>query len=194
MAKYLKEDLKKKGFKVYLTRSSDIFLTLRQRVEIARQNKADLFISIHVNSCPRNYVRGIEVFHLALKYFDNESKTVAAAENAPFIGEKIERFPFGIRRVLWDLIFTENNAESLEFAQVLTQTFRKFGFKVKNKGAPFYVLKYAYVPAVLVEIGFLSNYREEKRLRNVYYQQQVAEIITSAVMALNKRYSRLFRR
>jgi len=192
VSKYLKAELEKRGFSVYLTRSSDKYLTLRQRVEIARTHKADLFISVHANANRSRKVRGLEVYFLARKYFDNETKVIAAAENAPFNLEERKIANSATRRILWDLTFLENNAESVEFANVLYGLFKKLGFKVRPpRGAPFYVLKYAYVPSVLVETGYLTNVYEEKLLRKTSYQKQIAEAIAMGVVNLNNHYARL---
>jgi hypothetical protein len=80
----------------------------------------------------------------------------------------------------------------VELSNQLYLTFRNLGFKIKPPlKAPFYVLREAYVPAVLVEMGYLSNYQEEKILRRKYYQKQIAEAIAIGVTSLKKSYSHL---
>ena len=185
ISRLLKKQLESKGFKVHLTRSTDVFLTLRQRVEIAKERDADLFISVHANANRNRKVNGVEVYYLAPKYFNSEARAIALAENSSLNIQG--KFSKNTRAIVWDLICTENNAASLEFSSLLTRSFKKLGFKVKPpRGAPFYVLKNAYVPSVLVEAGYLSNSYEEKLLVNQRYQKQVAEAIALGVSAYNK--------
>lgn len=190
LANVLKEELATLGFEVHLTRSSDVYLSLQQRVRAASSKKADLFISIHANSNKNRKVNGAEVYYLSPKYFDDEAKVVALTENASldFNGQ----FSRKTKAIIWDLISTENNALSVEYANVLVDMFKRLGFKVKPaRGAPFYVLKYASVPSVLVETGYLSNYYEEKLLRSTQYRTQVAQAIALGVKRFNDRYAKI---
>jgi len=191
IARYLKRDLEKMGFRVYITRNSDVYLTLKGRVQYARRHKADLFISVHANSNRSRKIRGVEVYYLSEKYFDSESKAVVMAENAPFRSSS-GLFPKNTQRIIWDLMCVENNTISLDFANTVVSTLRSMGFKVRSpKGAPFYVLKYAYVPSILVETGYLSNLHEEKLLRKSYYQKQIAHGVALSVKILNRHYAKL---
>jgi len=191
IARYLKKELQARGFKVYLTRNSDVYLTLRERVQFAKRHKADLFISVHANSNRSRRIRGTEVYYLSEKYFDSESKAVVMAENAPFHSSS-GLFPKNTQRIVWDLMCVENNTISLDFANTVVSTLRSMGFKVRSpKGAPFYVLKYAYVPSILVESGYLSNSYEEKLLRKPYYQKQIAHGVALSVSILNRHYAKL---
>ncbi|MBN2484272.1 MAG: N-acetylmuramoyl-L-alanine amidase [Candidatus Omnitrophica bacterium] len=190
VAKILQEELQEMGFTVYLTRSTDVYLSLRQRVQVASIKKADLFISIHANSNKNRKVNGVEVYYLAPKYFDDEAKVVALTENASldFSGEFSQR----TKAILWDLISTENNALSVEYANVLVNMFKRLGFKVKQaRGAPFYVLKYASVPSVLLETAYLSNYYEEKLLRSAQYRKQISQAVALGVKQFNSRYAKI---
>lgn len=191
VSKYLKRELEKRGYKVYLTRERDVYLTLRERVEIAREKEADLFISVHTNANHNRKIRGVEVYYLSPKYFDSQTKALVMAENAS-LGFK-EKFSKNTERILWDLLCRENNVESIELANAITYAFRKMEFsKVRTpRGAPFYVLKYAYVPAVLVEIGYLSNYYEEKLLRRDSYLRRIASAISLGVASLDRYYTKL---
>lgn len=190
VAKLLKKELEKRGIEVHLTRSQDVFLTLRRRVQIAKERNADLFISIHSNSNRNREVNGVEVYYLSPRYFDDDKKVAKLAKETPS-GLKHD-YSANTKFIIWDLICVENNAVSIEFAVCLVDIFKRLGFKTKPpKGAPFYVLKYGYVPSVLVEIGYLSNYYEEKLLRSWRYQKQLAEAIALGVASLNERYVKL---
>ena len=191
VAKLLKKELQAQGFRVYLTRNKDIYLTLRQRVQLAKIYNADLFISVHVNANRSRKIRGVEVYYLSERYFDSESKAVVMAENAPLSSDR-GKLTKDTQRIVWDLLCNENNKESLDLANTIVYTLRRMGFKVRSpRGAPFYVLKYAYVPSVLVEIGYLTNYYEEKLLKTHYYQKQIAHGIALSIDLLNRRYTRL---
>jgi len=179
IAKILKKELEKKGFLVYLTRDKDKFLSLEERTRFAKEKGADLFISIHANSNRNRYIRGVEIYYLS-PYFSKKLK--------PFYLAKKEGDNYSLR--FWQTLCYRNNTISGEFANCLVEVFKEMGFKVAPKRAKFYVLKYGYVPSVLVEIGYLSNYYEERLLRSRRYQRQVARAISLAVSALNDRYEK----
>lgn len=187
VSEILKKQLEREGFEVYLTRSRDVYLTLQQRVEFAKAKNADLFISVHANANRNRKVSGVEVYYLALRYFNTEAKSITPADKTFLnIGGDYSK---NTQAIIWDLICTENNAVSLGFATVLVNTFKKVGFRVKPpRGAPFYVLKNAYVPSVLVEIGYLSNSYEEKLLVSSRYQKQVVEAIALGINTYNKSF------
>ncbi len=187
VSRYLKRELEKKGFRVFLTRSSDIYLSLVQRVSFARKCDADLFISIHANSNRSRKVSGVEVYHLTPSRLNSLQRSLKLARSETFPGTDT---PFTAKVILWDLLITRNYRSSVELSDTLHFTFKKLGFKVRPPcKAPFYVLRFAYVPSVLVEIGYLSNYHEEKAIRKTHYQKQLAEAIALGVVSLRKRYA-----
>lgn len=192
VAKYLKTELQRKGFKVILTRSRDVFLTLHQRCDVARRHKADLFISIHANANRSKYVSGVEVYYLAPAKLDSAKRSLTLARK---LGFQARQMPFSAKAILWDLLITKNHSLSVELVYSFYTTFKNLGFKVKPpRKAPYYVLKNAYVPSVLVEMGYLSNRYEEKILRKKYYQQQIAEAIAKGIMSFNKQHVRVAQR
>jgi len=189
---YLKKELENKGFKVYMTRQKDTYLTLKQRVESAKKYSADLFISIHTNANNTASVKGTEVYYLSEKYVSKNYKALVAAENMP-LGVNGSNFTYNERAKIKNIICNKNNVRSIELANNLVNMFKKMGFKVKPpRGAPFYVLKYAYVPSVLVEVGYLTNSYEEKLLRQTHYQKQIAQGVALGVNRLNSYYAKLF--
>jgi N-acetylmuramoyl-L-alanine amidase len=188
VAKYLELELKKRGFRVMLTRSSDIFLELSERVEVARKNSADLFISIHANSSNSSQLSGVEVYYLSPDRFNSRERAGELAGSG--VGARRE-MDFDTRAILWDLKLTKNYSLSVEFAQMVYAAFKNLGFEVKTpRKAPYYVLRLAYVPSVLVETGYLSNRYEAKILSKPYYQQHIARTVASAVVAMNKEYGK----
>ncbi len=149
IARDLKKDLTARGFKVYLTRNKDIYLSLEERGKIAFRRHADLFISIHVNANRSRRVRGVEVYY-----------------------------------------FSSHSIQSLAFARMVIATLKEMGFKTRPpRRAAFRVLKYARIPGVLVETGYLSNSSEEKLLKTAYYQKRIAYGIALSVHHLNQRYA-----
>jgi len=190
VAKLLKDDLVMKGFRVVLTRDKDIFLSLRERVEISRKVNADLFVSIHANSNRTRSVSGVEFYCLSPSKFDSQkcAESIVKEENLWFS----KQLSSDEQAILWDMLLTKNHALSVEFGNRLYSTFKNLGFKPKvPKSASFYVLKCAYVPSVLIEIGYLSNIYDEKSLRRQSYQKQISEAITLGVVSLNDRYTSL---
>jgi N-acetylmuramoyl-L-alanine amidase len=186
ISKYIKEGLEKQGFKVILTRTKDTYLTLLDRVRIAKKNKADLFISIHTNSNRSRQINGIEVYYLSPSRLNSSERAMKLARSEDFEGKKL---PIEVKTILWDLVITKNYSYSVEFSEILYSTFKKLGFSVTApKKAPYYVLRFAYVPSVLLEIGYLSNRYEEKALRKQTYQKQIAQAVILAAVSLTERY------
>lgn len=186
VSKYLKEELQKKGYRVFLTRSTDIYLTLQERVDIAKKYNADLFLSIHANANKSRSVNGVELYYLTPSRLKSRERATKLAKGKDF-GAK----PFNAKVILWDMVLTKNHGLSIELSRALYFSFKNLGFKIKPlRKAPFYVLRLAYVPSVLVETGYLSNAYEEKMLKKTYYQKQIAEAIALGVTSLSSQYSR----
>lgn len=190
IAKYLYSLLKKKGFKVYLTRSRDRFVSLKDRVRFTRGKKADLFISVHANANRSRYLRGFEVYYLSPKFSDTQSKVLATAENL------CQNEGLRLTSRLKGIIGRRLNAENKRETEVLVRSIMKSADNVgihtrKAVGAPFHVLKYNVCPAVLVEVGYLTNREEEKLIRTSLYKRQLALAIAEGVSrlrdSLNKR-------
>jgi len=189
----IRDLLAENGVDVIMTRDKDQFISLGRRTQIANKNKADFFISIHANSSRSRVASGFEVYYLS-NTVDDESRAIAAMENANL---DIEEDAFSGRTqdldaTLWDLINSENRTESAELAKELEQSARaRLG--VRNRGvksARFAVLKGATMPAVLVEVGFLTNPVEEERLLSSGYRQRLAEAITTGILNYKSRYEK----
>ncbi|HHI96265.1 MAG TPA: N-acetylmuramoyl-L-alanine amidase, partial [Thermodesulfatator atlanticus] len=188
VAKRLAEKLRAKlGCQVILTRSRDVFIPLEQRTAIANMKRADLFISIHVNSSPKRSAYGIETYYLNFAS-DEEAMRVAAVENAASTHSLSE-----LQNLLKGILLNTKLEESRRLAEAvqknLVKTLRRRYRRVKDRGvrtAPFVVLIGTRMPAVLVEIGFLSHPVEAKRLISPRYQDQVAEGIARGIVAYVK--------
>ncbi|MCF7873423.1 MAG: N-acetylmuramoyl-L-alanine amidase [Candidatus Omnitrophica bacterium] len=185
VSKILKKELEQKGFKVYLTRETDTYLSLKERVELAKKYRCDLFISIHANANNSLRVKGIEVYYLRSNELDSLRRAKKLSKLNYFIDNKSHP---GAETILWDLNLTKNYQLSVLTSNSLYFTFHKLDFDVKApREANFYVLRNAYVPAVLFEMGYLTNQDEERFLRNSYYQKQIAQTIVLALNSLNKK-------
>lgn len=177
IGRYLKDLIRKRlGSTVLLTREKDVFLNLEKRVEFANKNKADLFISIHVNSHPQRSIKGLEVYHFG-KASDPRALEVAARENGMILESGAPPWQF----IIADKLNDQKIEQSQTFAWTTNKTLVKTlmtSYKVKNHGvktAPFYVLRFTTMPSILAEVAFVSNPQEEKRLKSKAFQQQLAE-------------------
>lgn len=191
LAEILGERLKKHGFDVLHTRAGDVFIPLDQRAVIANNQKADLLISLHVNSNKDNSINGLETYFLDLAR-TTSAATVAARENAVSV-KSISDLQF----ILTDLMLTSKLQESQDLAAVIHQKMynrvRLAGFTVNDNGvrsAPFYVLMGARMPAVLVEIGYLTNAADARRIKSSKYLERLADGIAVGVVEYKKKLSR----
>ncbi len=171
---------------VLLTRAKDVFLPLEERTAFANTKGADLFVSIHVNSAANSGLNGIETYFLNLAT-DEAAMRVAARENAT-----TQRSLSDLQVILNDLMLNSKVNESNRLArtihqQVLGSLRAKYTVAdLKVKQAPFYVLIGARMPAVLCEVGFISNATERTRLTNTIYLDLLAEGIARGIMRYNK--------
>ncbi|HID96966.1 MAG TPA: N-acetylmuramoyl-L-alanine amidase [Thermodesulfobacteriaceae bacterium] len=183
IAKKVATKLKKElNCQVILTRRKDRFLPLEQRTAIANAKKADLFISIHANASPNRRARGIETYFLNFAV-DREAMRVAALENATSTKRMGD-----LRNILNNIMKNTKVNESSRLAgsiqKQLVGNLRKKYSRIKDLGvrqAPFFVLIGARMPSVLVEVSFISNKAEEKRLKNNSYLDRIAEGIVDGI-------------
>ena len=177
LSKTLRDILVKKGYNVRLTRETDVFLPLRKRTQFATNQKADLFISIHANASISNKAVGIETYYLALAS-DESARITAMRENAG-AEYNMKELDALVGRILKE----SKSTESRRLAEMI-QAQLASGKQVKNRGvkhAPFVVLIGTKVPAVLVEVGFISNPTEGKKLTTKAYQRQLATSIAAGI-------------
>jgi N-acetylmuramoyl-L-alanine amidase len=185
VAQKVQKELERCGLKVYLTRSSDEFIPLSSRPEFGNRKKADLFVSIHANANRSRWIEGFEVYYLT-ESVDDDTRALAAAENQSLEvdSQNLSSKALALKAILWDMIFTENRKESVALANFISKIVaRKLGMQLLGvKGAPFAVLKGAQMPAVLVEVGYISNKEGEKKLRDPLYRQKMAQAIAEGIM------------
>ena len=185
-AKELRDKLAAVGkYDVYMTRDNDVYLALDERVRIARQHEADLLISIHADTIAVKGLRGATVYTLSDKASDPEAQALADRENLSdqFAGMKIEDDNKEVTDILIDLIRRETHGFSMSFAHTLVGQLSTSVGLINNpqRSAGFRVLKAPDVPSVLVELGYLSNAKDEAQLLNVDWRGKAAQSITNAV-------------
>lgn len=193
VAKRLAKILKSQGVEVVLTRSSDIFVSLARRVDIANKSNADLFISIHSNANRARSLNGFEIYYISPRVGDS-NRALTSAKSTPLgYSEQsaLLKSNINIKAVVWDMIHTYNRAESIELANSICKNVgRDLNTKILGvKDARFYVLKGVDYPSILIEIGFLSNRQEERQLRNSFYRQQIAESISQGIIGYARELS-----
>ncbi len=183
VAKLLAQKLKEKlNVEVLLTRKKDKFIPLIQRPAIANSKKADLFISIHTNASPDSKARGVETYYLNFTT-DPEAMRVAALENAAS-DKALSDLQDLIKAILANTKLSESRLLAEKIQEQLIKTLKRYYPDTINRGvkyAPFLVLVGTRMPAVLVEIGFISNPKEENRLKDSHYLEMVAEGIAKGI-------------
>ncbi|MCF7936583.1 MAG: N-acetylmuramoyl-L-alanine amidase [Synergistales bacterium] len=176
--------LKQLGLRVHLTRNSDTYLKLGERTDIANRMNADLFISIHGNALPPGkHAKGCEVYIMALPT-DEDAMKLARIENREFNGsvKKNKTESTMLLRILGDMQQNAKVSDSMTFAEVLFSEGKKKGMPMRRIAqAPFAVLKGAGMPSVLVEVGFLTEKSEARRLATDSYRKKIAEFLARGV-------------
>lgn len=186
VAKYLETILKQRGYKVYLTRYKDTFIKVQDRTVLANNKNADLFISIHTNSIPKekaSVTSGIETFFLSPARSER-AKRVAALENKSDIRQMSEASKSVFLESLNRPRITASHKFAIDVQSGLLQAARTKYKDVNDSGVregPFWVLVGAQMPSILVEVGFISHLEESRRLYEKDYQQLLANGIANGV-------------
>ncbi|WP_043793603.1 N-acetylmuramoyl-L-alanine amidase [Solidesulfovibrio fructosivorans] len=189
-AKELGAILRKRGFKVLYTRTRDVFIPLEKRTEMANSQGADLFVSIHCNAHGDPGSSGLETYSLNLAN-SRDAVRVAARENAAS-QKKIS----DLQAILSDLMLSSKTSESKDlakFVQKRTVSELRGKYRIRDRGpheAPFFVLIGANMPAVLVELGYITNPTEAKRLSSDAYLRKLADGLADGIVAYKKRIER----
>ena len=185
VAKSLRDELRKEGIEVILTRSYDVFIPLARRAAIANKKAADLFVSIHANASLTTSLKGFEVYYLS-EATDDTALALERAENSVLHLESAEwdAPSKDLKAIVWDMKEAENRKESLKLSRWITDSVENFaGVSTHRiKAAQFYVLKWAECPAVLVELGYLTHPLEEKKLNNPLYKQELVRGIAKGLL------------
>ncbi len=184
LARMLKERLSERlGSKIILTRDRDVYIPLVERTGIANSLDADIFISIHVNSSPKRSASGVETYILSAAK-DEETRRLAARENSAS-ASSVNDLEF----ILNDMLKTAKSNDSMRLAATVHDNLvgglrRKYPGVRSNgvKGAPFYVLVGTRMPSILVEVSFISNREEERRLRDERYLRELTDGIFAGIL------------
>jgi N-acetylmuramoyl-L-alanine amidase len=183
ISKHLRDLLVKEAHaKVLMTRESDVFIELEDRATFANQHKADIFVSIHINSHPKQSIKGLELYHFG-EASDPRALEVAARENGTPLENNAPAWQF----ILADKLHDKKIEDSQEFAWTTKKALVKYlqpFYKIKDHGvktAPFFVLRMTTMPAILAEIAFISNPTEEKLLKSSTYQKRMAQGIFEGI-------------
>jgi len=188
VSRMLVAKLKELGMDARLTRDTDVYLTLRQRTDIANRMNADVFVSVHTNALPPGRsATGMEIYLMALPT-DKDAMELARFENrelAEHNGDTDAAADKRTQMLLNILGNMQQNAkihESTGFAEYLFNAGKTGGIKMRRVAqAPFYVLRGAAMPAVLVELGFLTDRQEARLLADKSYQQRMANALAQGI-------------
>ncbi len=171
------------GNRIYLTRTSDRYISLHRRTSFANDHDADIFVSIHANSARSRRIHGIETYLLS-EASSKRALRLAARESGTTLARMSD-----LQKILHDLGLRSKVKESRELAQQVQQAMlsrlRPGYLGVRDLGVkrgPFYVLLGAQMPSILVEVAFMSNRREVRRMRSPKYRQALAEGIAKGMM------------
>jgi N-acetylmuramoyl-L-alanine amidase len=191
VARRLTARLRKHDLRVVMTREDDRFVPLEERFAIANDARGDLFISIHANATKTDGVSGVETFFLSVDASDDEAHRVALLENQAFAAPgAMPEMGDSLNAILGDLIASDYLMESNEFAR-LAQHHLAEDEANRSRGvkqAPFVVLQGVQMPSTLVEIGFITNPAEAKRLRSSRERERIAAALVAAVLEFGERF------
>ena len=184
ISKRLNKILRHRGFKVTMTRRKDEFISLQRRTEITSRANADLFISVHANSSPVRSVHGIEVF-IAQDMGYKDKNEVQRKKNKKLLFKElsIKRGSTDIENIVSDMLYTYKQPEAKKLAERIVRKTVKMT-KTKNRGVKksrFFVVRNTLIPAVLVEVGFLTNPKEAKLLKTGSYREKMALALAEGI-------------
>ena len=180
IARRLRAELASRGMNSVMTRDRDEFIALSRRPDVANDMAADLFVSVHINANRNRRVSGVEV------YYPRESVISGSVPFPPGIESVEVATPtLTIKQILWDLVLTRSRRGSTRMASHICRALRdQLGVPCRGvRGARFVVLREARMPAVLVEVGYVTNRPEAARLGTVSYRQAIAQAIANGVIS-----------
>jgi N-acetylmuramoyl-L-alanine amidase len=175
------------GVRVILTRDGDMTVALDERAALANNNKADLFVSLHANASVRASASGAEVFYLSLEEYGDQAQRVARGET-----EALPVFGGGARDIeviLWEMAQARYIEESAALAQAIEAALRERVPMSPRaiQQAPFRVLVGANMPAVLVEMGFITNAEQERQLVSEPFQSSIVQALVDSIIRFRDR-------
>ena len=172
-------------YRVCLSRDADVFIPLEDRVAIAQDRGASLFVSMHADALHDPAVRGASVYTLSGTASDAQTASLARSENSAdrYGGPHVHSVSPAVQRILASLVRQETRAGSARMARTVVDAFRPRVRLLDNpdRHAAFVVLKSADIPSVLVEMGFMSNRRDEAALRQAGHRAMVTGAMARAI-------------
>ncbi len=184
IANRLRMGLERVGFKVTMTRDTDDFISLQRRTELATGSRADLFVSIHANASKSRKIKGLEIYYS--RKLDHESDLTQRDINQRFMLDhlKIAGNSPVPGRIIKDMMYSNKLAESAVVADLMIQNTSR-SISTPNRGSRpcgFFVVKNTLIPAILFEVGYLTNSTEAKLLKTEDYRQKIADAITESIV------------
>jgi N-acetylmuramoyl-L-alanine amidase len=180
------------GVRTVMTRETDAYVSLGARTRMANNEHADLFISIHCNASTNRTAHGFETFFLSRARTD-DARAVEALENGALAYDSEQEIMMTqsdpLSFLLADIAQSLYLNQSSGLAETIQERFATTWPGGRNRGvkqAGFYVLRGAYMPAVLVEVGFISNPEEEALLNSLDFRMKMAEAIVEAILAFTE--------
>jgi len=179
------------GFEVRYTRTGDYGVSLGRRRQIASQDRCDLFLSVHANSAPNKEAAGTEVFFLSPRgASDQKARELADRENAAdLVGGVSPDADQDVLSILVDLKATDSIEKSADLGEMISTELKRCNLgDCSVKQAGFLVLKSLEMPSLLIEVGFLTNKSDRKRLADTRYREEYAVCLADAIQAYFERY------
>ncbi len=186
-AKELREILRKRKYRVVLTRETDVYIPLRRRVDISVQAGGDLFISLHADAVGRPHTRGLSAYTLSDKASDRLAAKLASdadAVDAELDVANFETYDEQVQSTMIELTRTGARNLSAQFAESLVVSLGERGISLlrrPHRQANFAVLRGFHIPSVLIEMGFVSNAKDARLLSSVKYRRQLMTAIADYV-------------
>lgn len=186
IAKRVSDGFEKAGVKVLMTRTTDTFLTLQERTTLASHPQAGLFISIHANAHKNRSARGVEIYYSAAlnqQDFKDPQRSVNLRKICQQMNMQ-KNLP-SLKDLVEDMLHTSKFVYSSIFSHGLSQAFDGTDMLAQTRGskqARYFVLRNTLIPAVLVEVGFLTNPREARQLKESQYRQKIADMIVKKIL------------
>ncbi|HBO97113.1 MAG TPA: hypothetical protein DE315_08720 [Candidatus Omnitrophica bacterium] len=185
VARRLKKLLEAAGVKVTMTRQDDTFISLAERTAIASRSKAELFVSIHANASPVRGVHGAEVYCLKdLGTLEKNEAQRQANHKLMFKNLAMKKGSLSLEDIIEDMLYTHKQSVSPVLAENLVDGVAQTA-KAQDRGekqSRFFVLRNTLIPAVLVEIGFVTNPKEGRLLKTDDYRQRIAEGLAKGIL------------
>ena len=174
IAEKVKQQLQQKNVQVTLTRKDARGISLKNRVQLANDLGADLFVSLHANTSTSESITGMEFYFNSPQSINHQ---LAEVERSPQPDNREV-----IRKIRNDFAFYDKTAKSLNLTRAIQNRSSTIEEKSVIKRAPFYVIDHTTMPSVLVELGFISNRREAKKLVSPEFQDKVAAQLATAIL------------